>query len=64
MKSIITDSFLVSESYRISNLQSMHIIGGVGKVDRDKEEQEDLPEVSNGIPDDYSAYNRHSRPGN
>jgi hypothetical protein len=61
MKSISADSIFTSRNYRyrLSKAQTLFITGGgVGKVDRDNEEQEDLPEVSNDIPSDYSAASR------
>ena len=63
MKFITTDSLFFAGLSPISKNQSLHILGGSGQVDRDKEEKEDIPVVSNDIPTDYpkkSALNRFS----
>ncbi|MGB3180006.1 MAG: hypothetical protein WBB45_01355 [Cyclobacteriaceae bacterium] len=61
MKFVTTEFSFISQDYRLSGQQSLHITGGSGKVDRDKEEKEDMPEVSNDIPGDYAASRASSR---
>ncbi|MFA0963148.1 hypothetical protein AB9P05_15195 [Roseivirga sp. BDSF3-8] len=53
----------LSADYTLSDAESLYITGGTGQVDRDSEEKEDAPGLSNEIPIDYSINSRQTRRG-